>query len=464
VPISFVPLLPLRSGILFPGASQVFSVGRPRSVAVVHGVHVGDVVAVVPQRSSRVTEPQLHDLHEYGTYARVVQTSRVGDNTFRLGLEGLGRFRVEELDASASYLRVRGEYLEETASDPLEATLLAQALREKLSEIQRTGGALGELPDAELEPGLFADVVASGLDLELEQGVEVLGIVDANTRLRRVIELLGEKATTAKLRDEIGKEVREQFGKQQREAILREQLRAIKKQLGEEGGAETDALRQKLDAAGLPEEVQTIVDREFKRLESAKAGPEGHVIRTYLEWIADLPWSARAEVNDDVSRISEQLEADHFGLDDVKKRILEHMAVCKLSGNPRGTILALVGPPGVGKTSLGQSIADATGRPLVRIALGGVRDEAEIRGHRRTYVGALPGRLIHALRKAKVKNPVILLDEIDKLGTGWGGSPEAALLEVLDPEQNKNFTDHYLETPFDLSEVMFIATANTLET
>jgi ATP-dependent Lon protease len=464
VPDSFVPLLPLRSGILFPGTSQVFSVGRPRSVAVVHGVHVGDVVGVVAQRSGRTTEPKLKDLHEYGTYARVVQTSRAGDNTYRLGLEGLGRFKVEAVDGTLPYLRVRGAWLEERSHDPREAGLLAEALRDKLAEIQKGGGALGELPAADADPSLVADIIAAGLQLEVDQGVQLLGTLDASERLRRVIELLGEKSTTAKLRDEIAKDVREQFGKQQRDAILREQLRAIKKQLGEEGGQETDTLKQKLEDAGLPEEVQTVVERELSRMESAKNGPEGHVIRNYLEWIADLPWSKRAAVNDDVGRIAEQLEADHFGLDDVKKRILEHMAVCKLSGNPRGTILALVGPPGVGKTSLGQSIADATGRPLVRISLGGVRDEAEIRGHRRTYVGALPGRLIHALRKAKVKNPVILLDEIDKLGTGWGGSPEAALLEVLDPEQNKNFTDHYLETPFDLSEVMFIATANTLET
>jgi ATP-dependent Lon protease len=407
----------------------------------------------------------LKDLHEYGTYARVVQTSRAGDNTYRIGLEGLGRFRLQELDGSLPYLRVRGEWLEETARDPREAGLLAEALREQLTSIQKSGGALGEIPERGTDPGLLADVIAAGLELELEPSVQLLASTDASDRLRKVVELLGERATTAKLRDEINKDVREQFGKQQREAILREQLRAIKKQLGDDGGgAEFDALRQKLDEAELPEDVRTIVEREFKRLDSAKQGPEGHVIRTYLEWIADLPWSKRAEANVEIDKIAEQLDADHFGLDDVKKRILEHMAVCNLSGNPRGTILALVGPPGVGKTSLGQSIADATGRPLVRIALGGVRDEAEIRGHRRTYVGALPGRVIHALRKAKVKNPVVLLDEIDKLGTGWGGSPEAALLEVLDPEQNKNFTDHYLETPFDLSEVMFIATANTLET
>jgi ATP-dependent Lon protease len=465
VPEGFVPLLALRSGTLFPGATEQFAIGRKRSVALVHAVHVGDVVAVVPQRDPKVLNPGLDGLYEFGVYARVVETSRTADNTYRLGLEGLGRFRVEELDSdSAAFSKVRGCWLEETERDPLEARLLAQALREKLSEVQQGGGALGELPKGELAPSLLSDLVASALELERASAVELLSLADASDRLRKVLELLGHKATTAKLRDQIARDVRQQFGQQQREAILREQLKAIQKQLGEESNSEEEKLRAKLDDAELPEEVREIADRELKRLASARNGPEGHVIRTYLDWLAELPWATRAEVRDDIGRISEHLDADHFGLDEVKKRILEHMAVCKLSGNPRGTILAMVGPPGVGKTSLGQSIADATGRPLVRIALGGVRDESEIRGHRRTYVGALPGRLLHALRKAKVRNPVVLLDEIDKLGSGWGGSPEAALLEVLDPEQNKHFTDHYLETPFDLSEVTFIATANSLET
>lgn len=464
VPSGFVPALALRSGMLLPGTSELFSVGRQRSVALVHAVHVGDVVAVVPQTTTKVAEPLREHLHDFGTFARVVQTSRVSDNTYRLGLEGIGRFRVAEFDRdSTPYLRVRGEWIEETERDPLEAKLLARALREKLAELQQQGGALSDLPRGEVEAGLFADLVATALEPEVTVLVELLSTADASDRLRRVIELLGERATTARLRDEIARDVREQFGKQQREAILREQLRAIQRQLGEDGGAEDEELRRKLAEADMPDAVQEIVARELKRMSSARNGPEGHVIRTYLDWLAELPWSSRAEVNEDVEAIAEQLDRDHFGLEDVKKRILEHMAVQSLSGNPRGTILAMVGPPGVGKTSLGQSIADATGRPLVRIALGGVRDEAEIRGHRRTYVGALPGRILHALRKAKVKNPVVLLDEIDKLGTGWGGSPEAALLEVLDPEQNKNFTDHYLETPFDLSEVMFIATANALE-
>jgi ATP-dependent Lon protease len=278
--------------------------------------------------------------------------------------------------------------------------------------------------------------------------------------------LLAEAKALAETKQKIDADVRQEIGRGQREAILREQLKAIHRELGD-GKEDGDlaALRAKLEKAGLSEEARTVADRELGRLEALNPQQaEYNVIRTYLEWIADLPWSAKADVKHDLVAIAEKLDADHFGLDDVKKRILEHMAVLKLTGQARGSILCLVGPPGVGKTSLGQSVADATGRPLVRISLGGVRDEAEIRGHRRTYVGALPGRLLSAMKKAKVRNPIVLLDEVDKLGTGWMGSPEAALLEVLDPEQNKNFTDHYLEIPFDLSEVLFLCTANDIST
>ena len=464
VPPGPYPMLPLRAGTLFPGVTETFSVGRKKSVALIHSLHVGDIIVVVSQRSPRTQEPDLGDLLEFGTFARVVQTVRVADGAYRLGLEGLDRIRLQELVQREPFHRVNGELMTESVADARQSRLLAEALLEQVQEIRKRGGALGHLPELGEDLGLFADRVAAGLELGVEQAEELLGLTEVGGRLRRVIELLGELATTAELRAQIANDVKEQFGKHQREAILREQLKSIRRQLGDDGGDTDGALKQKLQEAQLPDEVGEIVDRELRRLEAVGQSPEGNVIRTYLEWIAALPWQQRCEVHDDVTAIAEQLDADHFGMDDVKKRILEHMAVYKLSGNPRGTILAMVGPPGVGKTSLGQSIATATGRPLVRISLGGVRDEAEIRGHRRTYVGALPGRLLHALRKAKVKNPVILLDEIDKLGVGWSGSPEAALLEVLDPEQNRNFTDHYLETPFDLSEVMFIATANSLDT
>jgi ATP-dependent Lon protease len=260
--------------------------------------------------------------------------------------------------------------------------------------------------------------------------------------------------------------VQRELSRGQREMILRQQLRAIQKELGEdEGEGDLDALRARLHDAALSEEARKVVDRELKRLTGmGSSQAEYHVIRNYLELVAELPWDTRAEINDDLDAVAAKLDEDHFGLEEVKKRILEHLAVRKMTDSGRGAILCLVGPPGVGKTSLGQSIADATGRPFSRVALGGMRDEAEIRGHRRTYVGAMPGRVLAAIRKAGVKNPILVLDEIDKLAAGWMGSPEAALLEVLDPEQNDTFTDHYLDLPFELSEVMFICTANTLET
>jgi ATP-dependent Lon protease len=331
--------------------------------------------------------------------------------------------------------------------------------------LTEAGGAVPELAGDEA-PGLLADQVTAALGLGVERELEVLGETDVVLRLQRVAALVDEARTLSELRRKVDGDVRREVGRAQREALLREQVKALRKELGEGEGDDLQKLRARLDAAGLPPEARAVADRELQRLEAlgGGAGMEAHVLRTYLDWIAALPWSARADARDDLDAIQARLDADHTGLDEAKRRVLEHMAVLKLSGNPRGTLLCLVGPPGVGKTSLGQSIADATGRPFVRVSLGGVRDEAELRGHRRTYVGALPGRVLHALRKAGVKNPVVLLDEIDKLGAGWGGSPEAALLEVLDPEQNRTFTDHYLELPFDLSEVLFVCTANTLET
>jgi ATP-dependent Lon protease len=462
-PTSPFPLLPLRTGVLFPGTAMPLAVGRDRSVALLKTLSPGDVLGVAVQRDSSAADPSFDDLYPVGTFARLQQIKRVSDREFRVVLEGLGRFSLRGLAQTDPHWLAEGEALPDEGADGAEALALADAVREHV-RVLGEGGPLGRL-GGEADAGLLADQVAAALGLGTEKEMSVLGEPDVAKRLARVVELMGEAKVTAEVRAKIADDVRRGFGKHQREAVLREQLRAIKRELGEDDDDELGALRARLERAALPPEVRKAADRELGRLEAmGRSGPEANVIRTYLEWLADLPWDARAEVNDDLDRIAERLDQDHYGLDDVKKRILEHMAVLKLSPNKKGTILCLVGPPGVGKTSLGQSIADATGRPFLRIALGGVRDEAEIRGHRRTYVGALPGRLIHALRKAGVKNPIFLLDEIDKLGHGWGGSPEAALLEVLDPEQNKTFTDHYLEAPFDLSEVTFLCTANSLET
>jgi ATP-dependent Lon protease len=475
LPKSPFPLLPLRNGVLFPGTVITVPVGRARSIALIEALEPGkSILGIAVQRDARVVDPELADLQPIGTYARVRQVRRTGERNYQVVLEGLGRFKLGSLLHSESYWTVEGEALPDLVADPAEARVLAETLgtqvREQLQEVApdvvASFGQWIEMLGRADDPGLLADRVAAALGLDTEKEVQVLLTREAGERLRLVTRLLIEARTMADLRKKIETEVRKGLSSGQREVLLRQQLRAIQKELGEEPkGDELTALREKLDAAELPTEVRGVADRELRRIEGMNpAQAEYNVIRTYLEWISELPWSTRAEAEIDLNAVAKKLDEDHFGLDEVKKRILEHMAVLKVSGNSRATILCLAGPPGVGKTSLGQSIADATGRPFVRIALGGVRDEAEIRGHRRTYVGALPGRLIHAMKKAGKKNAVVLLDEIDKLGQGWMGSPEAALLEVLDPEQNKTFTDHYMELPFDLSEVTFIVTANSLET
>ena len=466
VPASPIAALPLRTGVLFPGATLTFAVGRTRSVALVRSLYPGDVVLTLSQKDPRPVDLAKGDVHPFGTYARVKTVTRKGDREYELSLEGLGRARLEDFVASDPFYKAEVTHLPETNDDSVEAEELARALSQEIVEVVReAGGALGQLEVEATDPGELADKLTALLDLPIEQEMELLGEADVPTRIRLLVKRISEGKAKAEVRAKIEGEVKKELGKNQREHVLREHMRAIKKELGDGETDELAGLKQRLEEAGLPEDAQKVVDRELRRLESMGGqGAEVHVIRNYLELIADLPWNKRSESDIDLDKIAAQLSEDHYGLEDIKKRILEHVAVLKLSGNTKGTLLCFVGPPGVGKTSLGQSIADATGRPFVRVAFGGVRDEAEVRGHRRTYVGALPGRLIAALRKAKVKNPVVLLDEVDKMSTGWGGSPEAALLEVLDPEQNRTFTDHYLELPFDLSEVMFICTANTLET
>jgi ATP-dependent Lon protease len=459
-------LLPLRTGVLFPGTAIRLPVGRPRSIALLASLEAGAIIGVVTQKRAEDLDPDASGLHSYGTFARVGQIARTPEGEFRVALEGIGRFELQGIVTNEPFWLARGAAAEDRVEDRERARQLALALREKVDEIAGGGGGLSQVGATEDDPGLVADQVAAALGLATEKEVEVLQTLDVVARLEMVTGLLVKAKAVSDVKRKIDSDVRREMGKNQREAVLREQLRAIQKELGDDKGAgELESIKRRLDEAGLTDEARAAADRELRRLEGMpQQAAEYHVIRTYLEWIADLPWTKRASVKDDLDEVAKKLDADHFGLGDIKKRILEHMAVLKLSGNRRGTILCLAGPPGVGKTSLGQSIADATGRPFVRISLGGVRDEAEIRGHRRTYVGALPGRVIHALKKAKVKNPIMLLDEIDKLGVGWSGSPEAALLEVLDPEQNKSFVDHYMELQFDLSEVIFIATANTLDT
>lgn len=468
-------VLPLRGSVLFPHSIVPFFVGRAKSLVLLQSIKPGDLILTVTQKDPKVTDPGAGDLTEFGTCARVKDIERRGEREYQILLEGLGRVRVGEVDMGGPFIRASFSALTEQDVEGHETHELAKALQEELATLGKEAEGLARVTSIADAAPVFADRVAANVALTPEQAVALLGETNAADRLRSLIDYVRAAKVKAELRTKIDHDVRSELGKHQREMILREQLRAIQKELGDSEEGDGDKLRTRVLEAKLPDEVRKVADRELRRLEGMNAqGPEANVIRNYLELIVDLPWQDRASVKDDIAAIEAQLDADHHGLADIKKRIVQHMAVLKLAQSrkkegeegtrEKGTLLCLVGPPGVGKTSLGQSVADATGRPFVRIALGGVRDEAEVRGHRRTYVGALPGRIISALKKVKVKNPVILLDEIDKLGQGWQGSPEAALLELLDPEQNRTFTDHYLELPFDLSEALFICTANTLET
>lgn len=460
-----LPLLALRSGVVLPGSFVTLPVGRRRSRALAEAARVDSRIVLGLQRDASVDEPTLEDLYPMGVVARVKQKNDRGSRGLLLLVEGVERVRLDTIVGDEPYLRVEVEAVEEKNANTEEAQLLASSLREVvLADFDVDEGSFRRALEEDSDPGHLADRIAAMTDTPPEQRLEILFEADVVARLRAVTELLGKARASAELRETIDSEVRHELGKSQKEVVLREQLKAIQKQLGTtgEGG---DPLREKLEALDLPESAREQITRELDRLESmGRQSPDAQLTRRYLELVAELPWSERAPASDDLLAVEEILESEHEGLEEPKRRILEHMAVLKLGGHSRGTVLCLVGPPGVGKTSLAQSVANATGRPLQRISLGGVRDEAEIRGHRRTYIGALPGRVLAALRKAKVKNPVIVLDEVDKLGRGWQGDPEAALLEVLDPEQNHAFTDHYLELPFDLSEVLFIATANDLST
>jgi ATP-dependent Lon protease len=459
------PLLPLRRGVLLPGTVSTLPIGRARSLALVNAVRAGDFLVIASQSDPDAENPTISDLVPIGVLAKITRIARNKDGSARMVVEAIERVSLRDHVQTEPFLRVEIERVAELNADAPEAKAIAESLAEHVRQLAGSaGGSLAEAVNQSNNPSRLADAVGAHLQLEREAEVAVLMTLDVVERLRLVIRLVAEARELSDIRQKVDEEVRKRLNKHQRDAILRERMKAIQHELGEDDEtSEIDKLSEKIAAAELPEEAQKVADRELARLAKLNpAHPEFGVARTYLETIADLPWSKRAETRDDLDKVSAQLEADHFGLDDVKQRILEHMAVLKLSGGNKGTILCLAGPPGVGKTSLGRSIADATGRPFIRIALGGVRDEAEIRGHRRTYVGALPGRIINAMRKAGVKNPVMLLDEVDKLAQGFSGWPEAALLELLDPEQNHTFTDHYLELPFDMSEVMFVVTANDL--
>jgi ATP-dependent Lon protease len=469
---STLPVLPLKETVVFPQSVSPLAIGQERSVQLVDDVLEGErMLALVTVKNPEVEQPGWDDLYETGTAAIVHKMIRVPDGTLRILVQGVSRIRLERRVQDDPYLV--GEFT--VVPDEVEETPEREALtRSVQNEFGRLISLVPYLP-SELElaaanvddPSALSHLVASTLRLKTEEKQALLEQSDVSERLRDVLRILKRELEVVELGTKIQSQVQSELEKGQREYFLRQQLKAIQDELGEgdEQQAELAELREQVEQKNLPEETKKAVERELSRLEKLPpASAEYGVIRTYVDWILALPWSETTEDNLDLERAREVLDEDHYDLEKVKERILEYLAVSKLKNDLSGPILCFVGPPGVGKTSLGQSIARTLGRKFVRLSVGGVRDEAEIRGHRRTYIGAMPGTIIRSLRDAESKNPVLLIDEIDKMGADFRGDPASAMLEVLDPEQNSHFRDHYLDLPFDLSKVLFICTANQLET
>jgi len=472
------PVLSLRETLIFPLTTYPLAVARESSLRAVEEASRGArQLVLLPQKQSETEEPTAADLYSAGTLARVRHVVRTPEGTQQVWVQGLERIRVLEIHDAEPYLLARVERIPERQETPTpEVEALA---RNSLESFARLVAISPFLPDELVNRAMNQDnawgllyLIASNLRVNVQERLEVLELDGLRAKYERVHLLLEREIELLELGHKLRGQVQERVDKGQREFFLREQLKAIQKELGEEDPqqAEVNELRDKVGAASLPEEARTSAERELRRLERLPtASPEHSVIRTYLDWLVSVPWGRHSGTGIDVARARQVLDEDHFGLDKIKERVLEYLAVKKLRQDrnvverTREPILCLVGPPGVGKTSLGQSIARATGRKFVRLSLGGVHDEAEIRGHRRTYVGALPGRIVESLRRAESMDPVFMLDEIDKVGADWRGDPSSALLEVLDPEQNRDFRDHYLDVSIDLGQVMFITTANTVD-
>jgi ATP-dependent Lon protease len=467
-----LPVLPLKETVVLPDSMTPLAIGQERSIQLVDDVVGGErLLALVTVRDADVEAPGWSDLYEIGTAAVVHKMIRVPDGTLRILVQGLHRIRLEEPVTDAPYLVARFAPVPDEAEESRELEAL---LRNAQGLFGRIIGLAPYLPEelqiaaANIEGASgLCNLVASTLRLKTEEKQRILELADAEERLREVSKILNRELDVFELGTKIQSQVQSELEKGQREFFLRQQLKAIQEELGEGDPEQADAneLREQLDALELPEDVRKAADRELARLERLpSAAAEYGVIRTYLDWLATLPWGVTTPDVLDLDRAREVLDEDHYDLEKVKERIVEHLAVSKLKQDPAGQILCFVGPPGVGKTSLGQSIARTLGRKFARLSVGGVRDEAEIRGHRRTYIGAMPGSIIRALRDAESLNPVLLIDEIDKMGADVRGDPASAMLEVLDRAQNCTFRDHYLDLPFDLSKTLFICTANTVDT
>jgi len=469
-----LPVLPIKRTVLFPGILIPVTVGRDRSVAAVNAALKTEekTILVVAQRDPGKENPGLDDLYTIGTKAIVKQVGRSDDATIQALIQGIERVALLKVEKSEPYLLAQARRLELPTDNGREIQALQRAIQELITDLPRLIQAPG-IDEAtvafrnEENPATLAYRVASLLNLTVKEEQTLLESSSTIELLRSLYVFLSKEIQILQLRDKIASDTQAKIGKNQREYILREQLKAIQQELGEGDGEESEVahLKKQIQEADLPEHIRKEVEREIARLAKVPpSSPDHQVLRTYLELVLELPWTKASEEHLDLDKVRQVLEEDHYGIKEVKERIVEHLAVLKLNPTAKAPILCLVGPPGVGKTSLGQSIARAMGRRFERFSLGGVHDEAELRGHRRTYVGALPGRIIQAMRRAGVNNPVLMLDEVDKMGRDFRGDPAAALLEILDPAQNHTFRDHYLDLPFDLSKVFFITTANTLDT
>ncbi|MCM8900099.1 endopeptidase La [Caldicoprobacter algeriensis] len=469
-----IPCLPLRGLTVFPYMVLHFDVGRQKSIAALEEAMVNDQeLLLVTQKDAKMDDPGFDDIYHVGTVSKIKQLLKLPGDTIRVLVEGLKRGRIVECISTDPCFEVEIEEIEENDPEPgnLEQEALMRSVLDIFEDYVKLGNRVS--PDTLIsvnaveKPGQLADIIAANVLVKIEDKQSILEAFDPQDRLEKLYGILTREIQILEIERKINQRVKKQIDKLQREYYLREQLKAIQKELGEKDGIgeEVEEYRRKIEEAQLPEEAYEKAMKELDRLYRMPPGsPEIGIIRTYLDWLVELPWNVETEDNTDIKKAAKILDEDHYGLEKVKERVLEYLAVHQLTQQMKGPILCFVGPPGVGKTSIARSIARALNRKFVRMSLGGVRDEAEIRGHRRTYVGAIPGRIIASIRQAGTKNPVFLFDEIDKMSSDFRGDPASAMLEVLDPEQNFAFRDHYLEVPFDLSKVMFLTTANTLET
>ncbi len=471
---NLLPILPIRNIVVFPGTVMPLNVGRQKSKNLLDEVMPGEkVIGVVTQKNAETEDPGFNELNAVGVACVILKLFKLPDGNQSIIVHGLTRFRLLSIEQNEPFALGKIEVVEDTLAPSPSLDALLASVRQQANRVielsPNTPDEAQQVLNGITSPSALADFLAANLQADAVEKQKMLEELDVETRLRLIAARLATQLDVLELQSKIQSQVKENIDKSQRRYYLQEQLKAIRKELGEGegggGGGDVETLREKLVAAKLPENIMKEAERELGRLEAIpSASPEYGVIRTYLQILGELPWAVTTEDRIDLADARRVLDRDHFDLDKVKRRIIEYLAVRKLKPDGGGAILCFVGPPGVGKTSLGKSIAESMGRNFIRVALGGVRDEADIRGHRRTYIGSMPGRIIAELRKAGTRNPVMLLDEIDKLGNDFRGDPSAALLEVLDPAQNHTFTDHYLDVPFDLSKVLFIATANTMDT